>query len=699
MLRGLGPDDPAQIGDIRLIGHLGAGGFGIVYLGVHSSDRIVAVKHTHAVFAVQPEFRRRFATEIAAIARVGGERIPSLVGADAKAATPWLATEYVAGPSLQEAVHRLGPLPPQAVGAIGLAIIDALTDVHRADLLHRDLKPSNTVLGPDGPRVIDFGLARILDEVGGTATREILGSPQYMAPEQAVDLRTVGRPADVYACAATLVFAATGHAVYDVPSRLAAFEALAARRPAELHGLTPELAAVLAPCLTADPRRRPSLSELRAGIAHVAAGAEACYPDPVTELVLQHLEEVRKLVGPQADAHVPVRGTWLDPGKRAHSDDGFHLVLCRLDENGALAYILVRLFSPRLRAAPHKAPVVEVEIEAPRHGTPILALPVVAFRENADEHEWRTVNVGRCELPAGTRAKLLLELDGADGVRFLSPSLTGVDRQPWDELRRTVPGRITEAQRQDLVIAVELDGTEDSFRDRSAFVSSLLHRIAMIPESGATTRVGVIGYGDHRIYDTPGNSLEELHRRYLMDAAQAEDAELPRLLTVALGTARDALAAVAQWTPSRLRHANAAPVEEALELLWRFDWRPDAGHGLIIVGERAPHPWPGTDGRVFPCPRRLLWQNLLYAARHQFELSCVAVVRHRRAQDGQSPTTRQTRADPVAERARLVWRELGADGLFDLAYADVNRVLAAAGFDPVRATGLRRIPLAFPVLE
>ncbi|MZG12610.1 protein kinase, partial [Streptomyces sp. SID5914] len=160
---GLKPDDPERIGRYRLLGRLGEGGMGRVYLARSDRGRTVAVKTVREELARMPDFRRRFAQEVKAAQRVGGEWTAPVLDADTEAATPWVATGYVAGPSLAEVVDRqYGPLPSPTLRVLAAGLTRALQAVHAAGLVHRDLKPSNVLVTIDGPRVIDFGIARAL---------------------------------------------------------------------------------------------------------------------------------------------------------------------------------------------------------------------------------------------------------------------------------------------------------------------------------------------------------------------------------------------------------------------------------------------------------------------------------------------------------------------------------------------------------
>jgi serine/threonine protein kinase len=189
-------EDPCEVGPYRLRGRLGSGGMGRVFLGQSRSGRPVAVKLIHPKLAEDPQFRRRFALEVEAARRVGGFYTAPVVDADTAADPPWLVTAYLPGPSLQEAVDRCGPLPLVMIRKLGAGLAEGLAAIHACGLVHRDLKPSNVILLNDGPRVIDFGIARALDVTSYTASRVRIGTPSYMSPEQVRGL-VVGPPSDV----------------------------------------------------------------------------------------------------------------------------------------------------------------------------------------------------------------------------------------------------------------------------------------------------------------------------------------------------------------------------------------------------------------------------------------------------------------------------------------------------------------------
>ena len=258
----LEPTDPGTVGPYQLLARLGAGGMGRVYLARSAGGRTVAVKVVRSELAEDQEFRERFRREVAAAQAVSGAYTAPVVDADRDGPTPWLATAYVLGPSLTEAVGAHGPLPVAAVRALGTGLAKALTAVHSAGLVHRDLKPSNVLLAADGPRVIDFGIARALDGDRLTSTGVVVGSPGFMCPEQAAG-SPMGPPGDVFSLGSVLVYAATGAGPFSLDSDSAA--ALLYRvihdEPA-LGALPAELRPAVTGCLAKNPADRPTPVEL-----------------------------------------------------------------------------------------------------------------------------------------------------------------------------------------------------------------------------------------------------------------------------------------------------------------------------------------------------------------------------------------------------------------------------------------------------
>jgi hypothetical protein len=239
---------------------------GRVYLGRSAAGRLVAVKTIKVEFADEPDFRTRFAQEVAAARRVSGAFTAAVVAADPEADVPWLATAYVPAPSLSALVRTCGPLPVPAVRWLAAGCAEALESIHGAGLVHRDLKPSNVLVSLDGPRVIDFGVARAAERIQLTVTRGAVGTPAYMAPEQARDTRQATMASDVFALGGTILFAAAGHAPYQGETVMDVLVRLATEAP-DLTGLPESLAGVVQACLQRDPRRRPAPAAVVAELA------------------------------------------------------------------------------------------------------------------------------------------------------------------------------------------------------------------------------------------------------------------------------------------------------------------------------------------------------------------------------------------------------------------------------------------------
>src|SRR5690349_10566696 len=277
---------------------------GRVYLGRSTAGRLVAVKTIKIELADEAGFRARFAHEVAAARRVSGAFTAAVVAADPEADVPWLATAYVPAPSLSRLVRACGPLPVPAARWLAAGCAEALESIHTAGLVHRDLKPSNVLVSPDGPRVIDFGVARAAERVQLTVTRGAVGTPAYMAPEQARDTRQASAASDVFSLGATLLYAATGHAPYGGETVIDVLVRLATEPP-DLTGLPTELADMVTACLERSPRKRPTsaalLSQLGPYVEEGAAhnGHHAYLTDPAMAVIgdYQH--------GPQLAAQAP----------------------------------------------------------------------------------------------------------------------------------------------------------------------------------------------------------------------------------------------------------------------------------------------------------------------------------------------------------------------------------------------------------
>ncbi|MBF9066909.1 protein kinase domain-containing protein [Streptacidiphilus fuscans] len=322
-------DDPAEIGTYRLVARLGAGGMGRVYLARSAGGRTVAVKVVRPELAGDPDFRARFRREVASARSVSGGFTAPVVDADRDSPSPWLATAYVPGPSLAQAVSEFGPLPAGSVRVLGAVLAEALRAVHGAGLVHRDLKPSNVLLAVDGPRVIDFGIARALDEVGLTSTGVVVGSPGFMSPEQASG-RPVGPPGDVFALGAVLVFASTGRGPFGQESAASLLYRVV-HEPPELAGVPHDLLPTVTACLAKDPQARPTPDQVLAALAAEGVAAQpgnAWLPAEVASAIARHAATVMELETPLpapaagGDPRVPAAGAAAQPGRGDRGDRG-----------------------------------------------------------------------------------------------------------------------------------------------------------------------------------------------------------------------------------------------------------------------------------------------------------------------------------------------------------------------------------------
>ncbi|MFE5957864.1 bifunctional serine/threonine-protein kinase/ABC transporter substrate-binding protein [Streptomyces rubiginosohelvolus] len=260
-MRPLTSEDPRAVGPYRTLVRLGAGGMGVVYLARSAGGSLAAVKVIRAEHAADPGFRARFRREAEAAARITGPWVVPVLGADTEAREPWLATAFVPGPSLAQVVAAGGPLPPVTVRALGSRLAEALAAVHEAGLIHRDVKPGNVLLALDGPRLIDFGIARHEGATALTATGAVIGTPGYLAPEQA-SAGPLGPPCDVFSLGCVLVYAATGRGPFGEGGGAGALFRTVHEEP-DLTGVPPGLTPLIAACLAKDPAARPTASRVR----------------------------------------------------------------------------------------------------------------------------------------------------------------------------------------------------------------------------------------------------------------------------------------------------------------------------------------------------------------------------------------------------------------------------------------------------
>jgi serine/threonine protein kinase len=306
----LQPQDPRQIGPYRLRARLGAGGMGRVYLGLSAGGRAVAVKVVRPELGSDPEFRARFRQEVAVARRVSGLFTAPVIDADLDGQEPWLATAFVRGPSLAEAVAEHGPLPAESVVGLAAGLSEGLCAIHAAGVVHRDLKPANVLLAEDGPRVIDFGISRAVEAAAGlTRTGLVVGSPGFMSPEQAEGAE-VGPPSDIFSLGAVLAFAATGQGPFGVGSTPALVYRVV-HGQANLEALPPAVRALAGRCLVKDPSLRPSAADV---LAEAEAGfpATGWLPEQLTRTIAQIPTPT-----PWAAYSHPAASPWSSPGTPA----------------------------------------------------------------------------------------------------------------------------------------------------------------------------------------------------------------------------------------------------------------------------------------------------------------------------------------------------------------------------------------------
>jgi hypothetical protein len=253
-------DDPTEIGGYRLQARLGTGGMGRVYLASTAAGRSVALKVVRPELSDDQEFRTRFRQEIQAAQRVHGLYTAQLVDADPAATPPWLVTAYVPGPSLEEAIVANGPMPAAVVLRLIAGVAEALQAIHAADVVHRDLKPSNVLLAQDGPRVIDFGIARALGATSMTRGDIMMGSPDYLAPEQILD-QPISPAIDVFALGSLAVYASVGRPPFG-HGPVTAVSHRVVHEPPDLEGCPVQLLSLIEACLEKQAKARPAPSRI-----------------------------------------------------------------------------------------------------------------------------------------------------------------------------------------------------------------------------------------------------------------------------------------------------------------------------------------------------------------------------------------------------------------------------------------------------
>ncbi|WP_128984960.1 serine/threonine-protein kinase [Streptomyces roseicoloratus] len=381
--------DPRVIGPYRLLGRLGSGGMGRVYLARSGGGRTVAVKVVHEEHARDPQFRARFRREIAAVRKVGEHYTAPVLDADAEADRPWVATGFVPGPSLEQVVREHGPLPADSVLALALGLLRALQGIHGAGILHRDLKPSNVMLTVEGPRVIDFGIARALEpsvESLLTSTGMVVGSPGFMAPEQ-VRGESLGPAADVFALGCVLAYAATGRMPFGhgASNQHAIMFRIVEDEPELDRVESEELRGFLTRCLVKDPGQRPTIAALLADPAlpgeesgrGPAAGGAWLPP----ELVARLARQAARLLDVEAEAEEAERAADAAQAPDTGTSNGTGTVALLPKQPGTAGAASGPDATPATPATPAvpAVPAVPAQAREPRRASRVWAVVAAVF--------------------------------------------------------------------------------------------------------------------------------------------------------------------------------------------------------------------------------------------------------------------------------------------------------------------------------
>ncbi|WP_084958484.1 serine/threonine-protein kinase [Thermoactinospora rubra] len=308
----LEPDDPPQLGDYRLAGRLGEGGQGVVYLGFDPVGERVAVK---LLSSGDRETRARLGRELQALESIASFCTARVLAVSTDGPRPWVASEYVDGPSLATRVFERGPLHGGELERLAVGTATALAAIHAAGIVHRDFKPGNVLLGPDGPRVVDFGIARA--EGAATMTSGLIGTPAYLAPEQ-INGSPASAASDVFAWGATMLYAATGSSPFGADTVPAVMHRVLYSEP-DLSPLPPRLRGIIGAALSKDPARRPSAKELMVALVNPQAAAPMATPVAASPGTIPPHPVSHPGGHPRGAPPHGGHGAWTDPGSRANS--------------------------------------------------------------------------------------------------------------------------------------------------------------------------------------------------------------------------------------------------------------------------------------------------------------------------------------------------------------------------------------------
>ena len=290
-MQALRAEDPEELGGHRLLARLGAGGMGVVHLARTADGSLVALKVIRAEYAADPGFRARFRREVRLATGLTGRWVVAVTASDTEAREPWLATAFVPGPSLAEAVDGPGPLPADTVLTLGAQLAEALGELHAVDLVHRDVKPGNILLVPDGPRLIDFGIAKGVGATALTAPDAVVGTPGYLSPEQTRSRGgEVGPASDLFSLGCVLAYAATGRRPFGTGEAPAVLYRTVhePHDPTGLAQLPPPLRLVIDACLAKDPALRPTAAQVHSALTENGPSAT---PDWLPPTVLRLVAE------------------------------------------------------------------------------------------------------------------------------------------------------------------------------------------------------------------------------------------------------------------------------------------------------------------------------------------------------------------------------------------------------------------------
>ncbi|MFD6225972.1 protein kinase [Streptomyces sp. NPDC060232] len=380
--------DPTSLGEgrYRLVGRLGQGGMGVVYLGRSQSGRAVAVKVVRPELSTEPGFKRRFADEVAAARRVGGFHTAPVVDADPDGDPAWLVTAFVPGPTLQAVLARVGSLPPDTLTVLAAGLAEALEAIHRAGVIHRDLKPANIIVAEDGPRVIDFGIARALDGTALTQTGLQVGTPGFLAPEQLTGGGPVTPAVDMFALGVVLTQAAGGTPFGDGPSAARHYKVV--YEEPDLSAVPGELREAIGACLSKDPAARPTPAAFLTTLTVRHPDGASWLPDAATQLLPPAEPVVRPTARdttpdiPQAGPQDPPVADTAQPGVAEPRTEHARTV------TGPVAEVVSPVPLP-VPVAPHEA---QADAAGPRRRRAMMAAALVASLTAVGLFVWQPWN-------------------------------------------------------------------------------------------------------------------------------------------------------------------------------------------------------------------------------------------------------------------------------------------------------------------